>query len=459
MKSKFLYICFLFFCILNQGCKKDFLDQKPDKALLVPTTLTDFQSLLDNLGVMNTVPGIERIATDDLEATLSAWQNYQSAAERNSYIWAKDVYQGQSALDWSYPYQQIFYANVVLDGLDKLDENTKNSVGFRSIKGGALFFRASAYYYLAQLFTRQYQPATAASDPGVPLHLSSDVNLRPGRGTVQNVYDRVLTDLKDAAGLLPLSTAYKSRPSQPAAMGFLARVYLTMGDYADAEKSARQTLAQHSKLMDYNNLDSLSTRPFPASLPDGNDEVLFHAVSLTYSFTSSLQTSINGSVLDSYSSNDLRKKLFFYFAFSPYVILKNSYAGSAGPFAGIATDEVYLIAAESMARQNKVSDAMQMLNALSVTRYKKSSFIPFAAADQESALTLILQERRKELFTNQGMLRWVDLRRLNLDAKRAVTLKRTLGGKTYELPPNDNRYVFPIPDNEIQNSGIAQNPR
>ena len=37
------------FCVLiNQGCRKDFLDKKPDKALVVPRSLEHFQALLDN---------------------------------------------------------------------------------------------------------------------------------------------------------------------------------------------------------------------------------------------------------------------------------------------------------------------------------------------------------------------------------------------------------------------------
>jgi len=51
------------------------------------------------------------------------------------------------------------------------------------------------------------------------------------------------------------------------------------------------------------------------------------------------------------------------------------------------------------------------------------------------------------------------LRRLNLDIQRAITLKRNLNGVLYTLPPNDARYVLPVPDLVIQLSGIQQNPR
>jgi starch-binding outer membrane protein, SusD/RagB family len=70
---------------------------------------------------------------------------------------------------------------------------------------------------------------------------------------------------------------------------------------------------------------------------------------------------------------------------------------------------------------------------------------------------VILQERRKELpFTAD--VRWEDLRRLNKDPNFQKTIVRVLNGTTYTLPPNDPKYVLPIPENEVQLSGLQQNP-
>jgi len=70
----------------------------------------------------------------------------------------------------------------------------------------------------------------------------------------------------------------------------------------------------------------------------------------------------------------------------------------------------------------------------------------------------LIQERRKELPFS-GNLPWEDLRRLNQEPNFAKTLTRMLNGETFSLPPGDNRYVYPIPENEISLSGIQQNPR
>lgn len=77
--------------------------------------------------------------------------------------------------------------------------------------------------------------------------------------------------------------------------------------------------------------------------------------------------------------------------------------------------------------------------------------------DATEVLRLVLNERRKELAFRG--IRWSDLRRLNKDERFAVTLSRTLNGQTYQLSPNDKRYVIPIDEQEIRLSGIEQNER
>ena len=76
----------------------------------------------------------------------------------------------------------------------------------------------------------------------------------------------------------------------------------------------------------------------------------------------------------------------------------------------------------------------------------------------DAALTLILDERRKELAFRSG-LRWSDLKRLNQDSRYAKTLSRKIGGQSYTLAPGDKRYAFLIPVSVVQMDGVAQNSR
>jgi len=107
-------------------------------------------------------------------------------------------------------------------------------------------------------------------------------------------------------------------------------------------------------------------------------------------------------------------------------------------------------------RKNRVSDGMAMLNTLLKTRYKANNFTPLSAENQTDALNKVLMERRKELVWRS--LRWTDLKRLNKEGANII-LRREINGDIYTLAPNDPKYVFPIPDDEIALSGIQQNIR
>lgn len=127
-----------------------------------------------------------------------------------------------------------------------------------------------------------------------------------------------------------------------------------------------------------------------------------------------------------------------------------------GPNTSVTVDELYLIIAESQARNNKISESMSTLNALLITRWDKGTFVPFTANSQSQALEIILRERRKELLIRG--LRWADIKRYNRSGAN-ITLTRIVNGKIYQLPPNDLRYAIAIPEEIIKLSGIQQNPR
>ncbi len=437
--KKILFICLCLLCI---SCGKAFLDTKPDKSLLIPETPADLQALLDNSAVFNGVPGITGIADGDFYTTPAGWTAWATDGERNSYTWAADIYGTGTGYDWNRLCQQVFYANVVLDA---------GYGGDPGIRGMALFSRAFAHYHLLQLFAPPYAPATAATDLGIPLRLVSDVSQRSARASVADSYARVLADLRAAAPLLPLNNNEKSRPVAAAAYAMLARTYLVMGDYARAGLYADTCLQSRNTLIDYNTLSATASKPFPRAVPYGNDEVIYYAAAGSYSFASSASTLADTTLYRSYAANDLRKSIFFK-ASGLSGTFKGNYAGIVAIFGGLATDELYLVRAECAARQGQTAAAMADLNTLLVKRWKTGTFVPLAAPDAATALSLILTERRKELVGRN--LRWTDLRRLN-----NVALARTLNGTTYTLAPGSPRYTYPLPADEISLGGLQQNAR
>jgi tetratricopeptide (TPR) repeat protein len=440
--------------IMLASCQNGYLGKKPDKSLLVPKTPADFQSLLDNFNVFNVSPGLNVISGDELAIPDELLDGFGNTTEKNCYLWAKDLYGGEQGYEWNLPYQQVFYANIILDGLPAVNSTTPADA--RNVRGGALFYRAFAYFNLVQDFAKVYDPATAAIDPGVILRLHSDVNDKPGRASVAEVYDQVTKDLTEAEALLPITAAYQSRPVKAAAQALLARVYLQMGQYDKASAWATSALKLHPGLIDYNTLDATADMPFPNSPAVSNAEVILYTRNAAYEYSIAGNTIVSPELYALYEDNDLRKSVFFSGGDANY--FKGRYTGSGYDlFGGFATDELYLIRAECSARAGDGASALADLNTLLVARWKKGAYKPYNSANAGNVLSLVLSERRKELACRG--LRWEDLKRLNREQGFAKTLVHQHAGQDYRLAPGDPRYVFPIPAQEITISGIAQNER
>lgn len=443
MKTQHIFIITLAIIALTNfsSCKK-YLDVKPDTYLVIPQTLNDCRLILDDYSIMNsTYPSEGELAADNYYYNDIDYHAILDPEIKDNYIWAP---QAQHNIQWSGPYQIIYRANLVLQVLGKLPNSGEE---YKDLRGTALFFRAFAYYHLAQLFIKPYDATTAVSDLGLPIRLNPEVDDKIQRANVQQTYDQILGDLNTAVDLLPKTTSIQSRPNKAAAYGALARTYLAMQDYTNAGKMANEALTLYSTLMDYKTLTRINLF---------NPEVIFQAATLpSVSFGPTL-VKVDNDLYNSYESNDKRKTLFFR-AFGNGFAFVGSYNGIANSvlFTGIATDELYLIRAECRARSGNSVTAMDDLNTLLRNRYD-DTFLDLSADD---ALAKILTERRKELvFRNH---RWTDLRRLNKDSRFAIILTRSNNNISYTpLEPNDLRYTFLIPyTQEINLSGIAQNPR
>jgi len=444
----------LFGLVILSSCKKDWLDAKPTKSLVVPETINDYQLLLNNRSIFGTgYPSQTELANGDGYVTYATFLA-DPPNSRFAYIWDQDNYKDQYIPDWIFQYQKILGANVVLDGLEKLSPTSIEQIEWNSVRGQALFFRAFTFYCLTQTFCKPYEESTAMTDLGLPLKLSPEVDQIVKRSTLKETYDRIIADLNESYLLLPINQQYKTQPTKNAVMALLARIYLSMKKYSQALDMAEKSLAMNTKLIDYNSLDNSAAYPFPLF----NDEVIWHAELANNFSLANRNGVITDELFNLYEIDDLRKTLFFQANGPDSRRFIGNYSGVKGPlFNGLANDELYLILAECKVRSNRIQEGMDDLNALMETRYKTSTYHDQTAANETTALRIILTERRKQLLFRN--IRWSDLRRLNSDQRFAVTLSRTLNGVTYTLPPNDSRYTFFIPTQEILLSGIEQNPK
>ncbi len=437
--------------------KSQYLSALPNQSLVVPKSLSDFQALLDNDGIMNgrtnydgIVPDFEEASSDDYYANSNI--STVDIGYTNLYLWNDNIYSTKFS-DWNNAYRTIFYANEVLDGASQLSISSNQQQVYNNLIGSALFYRAHCFYHLSQIFAPPYDKSTSNTDDAIALRLTSDINEKISRATVQKTYDQIISDVKRAIPLLPLQPLYLTRPSRPAAYGLLAKVYLSMRDYDNALVYADSALKINSSLLDYN---AVVNNPGIFKFKKFNTEVIFQALQILNSVCSVGIGRVDSTLYLSYDNNDLRKQVYFFHLGVGYAFV-GSYDGSSWYFGGITTDEMYLIRAECYARKQDITDAMNDLNALLITRWKTGSFILYSATTASDALNQILSERRKELVFRGT--RWIDLRRLNKEGSN-ITITRVLNGSTYTLAPNSLHYTFLIPPDVMNfNPSLQQNPR
>jgi hypothetical protein len=112
--------------------------------------------------------------------------------------------------------------------------------------------------------------------------------------------------------------------------------------------------------------------------------------------------------------------------------------------------EQYLIRAEARAQQNELPGATGDLNAVRT----RAGLAPTAAVSQTDVLNAILQERRVELFCEQGN-RFFDLRRTGILDALMTRIVPWKGGVSW----TSNQAWWPIPVTDIQNDpNLTQTP-
>jgi tetratricopeptide (TPR) repeat protein len=461
--KKVKYIIYAIYIMVCTSCEK-YLDIKTQNQQVFIKTSSDCQKLLDNYSVFNLgYPSDGEVSAGDFFVTDASFNSPPRTQEdRNIYTWLPSAVRAASTSQWQPGYFKIYNANLVLEALNNLTDQPPKETS-DALRGAALFYRAFAYWQIAQLYTNPYNAQTAEQSMGIPIRSTSDINEVSSRGNLKQTYTRIIDDLNDALVNLPATSIINTRPNKLTVKAFLARVYLGLGDYEKALTNANDVLQIKSDLLDYNTISKTSNTPFARF---SNTEVIFHAVMTASPLLNSPTTSSNVAKVDpqlvaSYNINDLRRSIFFKNvsgAVGSFAFTGNYEPSTNGSFfVGLAIDEMFLIRAECYARTNNVSAAMNNLNTLLRTRWISSTYVDMVAVNSDDALSKILLERRKELLMRG--LRGVDLKRLNPDPRFAVSLSRTILGTTYTLPPQDPRYTLLIPNDVIQNGNLTQNPR
>ncbi|GGH64903.1 hypothetical protein HNQ91_002197 [Filimonas zeae] len=461
MKHSHLLYIGLAFTLCTASCRKYVEITQEGQRVLELTQ--DYDGLLNNTNVMLSTYSYLTYSSDDGGMDDANWQNNLVAGtpNANAYTWGeKIITDGTNAEDndWLAMYRAVYYSNQVIT-------NVMNSKGGTDadklrIRASALVHRAFYYHTLVNIYASQYDSATAATAPGLPLRLDDLIDGDLTRVSVQTVYNQILADLNAAVNTaeLPDVARYTYQASKASAYAMLARTYLNMRNFTAAREAAAKALQLQGTLLNLNNYTSVLTG-YPQRHADP-EVILLKTASTAYAYP--LSNSLKQVFAD--SATDLRyivltRPSTFVNSWANYytrVFFKTSIANN-GYMSGPTVPEMMLIQAECEARAGNTSAAVTVLNNLRKQRYTTAGYTDVTAGNGSEALQLVLRERRKELM-NTG-IRWFDQRRLQKDGFIS-TVTRTFKGATYTLAPGSNRYTFPIADKYIYlNPEIQQNPR
>ncbi|WP_346318083.1 RagB/SusD family nutrient uptake outer membrane protein [Chitinophaga sp. YIM B06452] len=468
MKPIFRLILVISLVLLVSSCKK-FLNVRPDNTTNInPRTISDFEEILNNSSLATPNYMLADFASDDVYLSDKVMNSGNTAMGyyMNTYAWAPNIWQpADDDAMYNGTYQLILPMNIILDNIENADGGTGEQKAI--VKAQACINRAYYYLQLANIYGPDYQSASAGQDLAVPLILHPDATQQPRRNTVKEVYDQILTDLQLAVNTpsLPDFGGDVIHPGKAAAYAMLARTYLLMSDYEKALAAADGALKIKSALLNYESTSPY--KPFTLRDQEANPEVLLARVYIDLPYVRQFNEAIYASLSlsDLLGTKDLRFYINFEIRRKENHFRYEQYSDNNMPSMqfnySLTVAEMMLIKAECLARKGAAESSVALLNQLRQSRFKKADYTPLAVSPGKDALTLVLEERRRELFFHGG-LRLFDLKRLNRDPRFKQDLRRVNSKDSViaTLPALSSRYLMPFTPKVIANNpAIIQNQR
>lgn len=404
--------------------------------------------------------------------------NYQTASEFTSSTSSSNV-------AWKSPYIVIGRANRIIAAAEggALSDAAEAKATIDQYAAEAKVLRALAHFDLVRIYGKPYTEDQGAS-LGVPLVTEVlESNAKPARSTVAEVYTQVVKDLTEAISSNALAT--ETEPGYVSVWGakaILSRVYLNMGDYANALSVAEDiikksgaalwTRDQYFKAWDAStpNESEFLFRLNVAGSTDSNDLNGIGNLQQREGYKEMVATKKFVDMLTS-DPEDVRNEMFLPATAAKEVatygtnkVFLNKLRGQGGNLRNVTIvpiirlSEVYLTAAECAFRNNDKTKAVEYLNDLVKNRTTTEASL---ATVDNITLERILIERRKELI-GEGQ-RYFDALRNNETITRYTSeadkgWHKTLSKEAQSFNRDYFKAIAAIPQEEINaNPNIKQN--
>lgn len=491
MKTK--YILLVFVALAGASCSDSFLNKAP----------------LDTVNTEN----FYKTEADAIAAINAAYQPLQRPKLHNMRMWTTDIIAGNSevgadptsatdgietkdqarfitttdnrgVLDlYQGPAPGILYCNLVLEKVPSIamSDELKNRV-----LGEAKFLRAYYYFVLVRFFG------------DIPLILkpqSPGDDLRPTRTPKAQVYEQIIKDLTEAGEQLPTREEYapedKGRATKGAALGMLAKVYLTLGqwqktidlcnevealgydlntEYADnfnpTKENAVESLFEVQYISPVTNFwDDSNQSAWSTNFMAPRDSPL---TAVGWGWNQPTEEFVNA-----YEANDLRKDVTIFYEGGPqfdgkdykaYMAYATGYnvrkfvqpksivtTGSSGSplnWPVLRYADVLLMKAEALNELGQTALAEAPLNNVR----DRAGLDPVTGLNKDAFREKVLHERRMELAFEGH--RWFDLIRVD-NGNYGLQFLHSIG----RVNATEKHLLFPIPQAEIDvNPNLEQNP-
>lgn len=502
MKNKNISMLAVAALIFSTSCSKDYLETSPTNQV---SSDQAFNSIASANATLNGIfrfmferttviswnvqnkPGIAGIllGADFMgeDIGISAGNFFTSTGEGN---W-------QGALSDNHPVTEYYYrtfykiigdANQIIANIDNVaaTDGEKNAVLVQ-----ALTLRAYAYSYLVQFYAKRYDSTQGVNDQlGVPLVLSPEDITLP-RSTVQEVYKLITDDLEKAISLNVTARGNKSLVNSIVAKGIRARVALTMQDYPNAIKYAKEVIdGNQFPLMSVANYqsgfnDAGVTEFMWAMMPTVDQDDTFGsffaqiAYNANTSFMRANPKRINSNLYAKIAATDVRKKMWEpaptaanfplpTTAFTRQEYMSRKFAvklagTSLGDVPLMRSAEMYLILAEAYASSGAANSTLAQEALFELVKVRDTEAVKSTKVGVD-LLEEIWVNRRVELW-GEGF-RYFDLKRLNQPLNRTEAnvpnYNAASVGNLVSVSVGSKDWQFKFPLAEINaNAEIIQN--
>ena len=475
--KKVIYSILAFAVLVLSSCE-DFTDVQPKGKNLLTTT--DQLEMLLNNEFSGCATDMRVIAGDMIYAYSNlATEINKPTKTRTVIMWTYDEANmdkmaelTSSDADYTDFYKIIgTISNPILNQIESADgtDAVKNQ-----LKCEALALRAWSHYMLVNKFTKAYNPSTAATDRGIVIMTEDkDITAEQAQSTVQEVYDQILKDINEAIDLggLPNVAVNKMRMCKPAAYAIKALALLNMQDWDGAEEAAKQALAINGTINDYyNNYQGTTMGYMIGNTYDvidrgekGTDEDYF--INNNYEFYDGFTPEAVANFEEGHVYKERVSSMDM--AYDYLMDAGESMIGETGFWftydlssrwndGGPRSPQMYLAIAECELHKGNIDISMEYLDKLRQMRINPEVYQPLAGnvTTQADAISHVKQVTLNEDIFSVNI--FIDKKRWNQMDGWKATYSRNLAGKTYSITPDSKMWIFPFPQNAINNNSLLQ---